>query len=228
MKDHRLIELFENDAVLLEVSMILLSVTEESYLVGGAVRNVLFNRKVKDFDFVVGNVGYDNLSEAFETAGWSIKETGKEFLVLMATKVINGHRHEFEIALFRKDGMYSNGRRPEGVETGTMKDDAMRRDFSINSLYFSLKTGEIIDPTGFGLKDIRDRVLRFNGNAKERMQEDYLRMYRALRFISEYNLTWARGTERVFNRLFLENSQKVNPQRVLNELNKIVSSCKRN
>lgn len=112
-------------------------------------------------------------------------------------------------------------RRPEGVETGTLREDAMRRDFSINSLYFCLKTGEVLDPTNHGLQDMRDRTLRFNGKAKERMEEDYLRMFRALRFLQKYNMTWARGTERTFNRMFLEHSQKVNPQRVLNELNKM-------
>jgi len=219
--ESKLVELFTNDPVLLEVSMILLSVTDESYLVGGAVRDVLFGKEAKDYDFVVGNTGYDNLSDAFQFAGWTTKETGKEFLVLMVTKVINDKRYEFEVALFRKDGMYSDGRRPEGVETGTMLEDAMRRDFSINSLYFSLKAGKVVDPTHKGVQDLRDRVLRFNGRAKDRMEEDYLRMYRGLRFLKNFNLTWARGTERVFNRMFLENSQKVNPQRVLNELNKI-------
>jgi len=219
--EKKLVEMFTNNAVLLEVSMILLSVTDESYLVGGAVRNALYGKEAKDFDFTVGNTSYDKLSEAFAYADWTIKETGKEFLVLMVTKVINGKREEFEIALLRKDGMYQDGRRPEGVETGTILEDAMRRDFTINSLYFCLKTGKVIDPTRKGMQDLRDRVLRFNGKAKDRMEEDFLRMFRALRFIQLFNLTWARGSERIFNRMFLEHSQKVNPQRVLNELNKM-------
>ena len=219
---HKLVELFTNDVVLLEVSMLLNSVTDEAYLVGGAVRDALYGKEPKDFDFVVGNVGYDKMSEAFEEAGWSIKETGKEFLVLMVTKVFpNLSRQEFEIAMLRKDGLYKNGRRPEGVETGTLLEDAMRRDFSINSLYFCLRTGEVLDPTRRGLQDIANRTLRFNGKAKDRMEEDFLRMYRALRFLQKYNLTWFSGTERVFNRMFLEHSQKVNPQRVLNELTKM-------
>ena len=221
--EKKLVQLFTDDPVLLEVSIILNSVTDEAYLVGGAVRDSLFGFDPKDFDFAVGDTSYDELTKAFKHAGWSCKETGKEFLVLMVTKELpNKGRQEFEIALFRKDGMYEDGRRPDGVTEGTMLDDAMRRDFSINTLYFSLKHGTVVDPTGYGLKDIRSRTLRFNGKAKERMEEDYLRMFRALRFLSKYNLTWARGTERVFNRMFLENSQKVNPQRVLNELNKMV------
>jgi tRNA nucleotidyltransferase (CCA-adding enzyme) len=219
-----LVKMFEESPVLLELSMVLLSVTDEAYLVGGAVRNAFYGETPKDFDFVVGNTDYDTLSDAFSYAGWTVKETGKEFLVLLVTKVINGKREEFEIALFRKDGMYQDGRRPDGVETGTILEDAMRRDFSINSLYFSLKTGKIVDPTHKGVQDLRDRILRFNGKAKERMEEDYLRMYRALRFLQKYKLSWARGTERVFNRMFIENSQKVNPQRVLNELNKMTRS----
>lgn len=104
---HKLVELFTNDAVLLEVSMILNSVTDEAYLVGGAVRDALFMKEPKDFDFVVGNTGYDEMSEAFQLAGWEAKETGKEFLVLMVTKKLwYGKRVEFEIAMLRKDGTY--------------------------------------------------------------------------------------------------------------------------
>ena len=222
--EKRISEIFENEVVLFEVSMILTSVTDEAYLVGGATRDILYGKVVKDFDFTVGSVSYDELTEAFQFAGWTTKETGKEFLVLMVTKLINGERHEFEIALLRKDCMYLDGRRPDGVSTGTILEDAMRRDFSINSIYFCLKTGKIIDPTRKGIQDLKDRVLRFNGNVKERLEEDYLRLYRGLRFLQKYNLTWARGTERVFNRMFIEHSQKVNPQRVLNELNKMTRS----
>ncbi len=209
-----------NSPVMLEISMVLLSVTKEAYLVGGSVRDVLFGIEPKDFDFVVGRTSYDDLTEAFKYAGWNIKETGKAFLVLMITKIINGNRYEFEIALLRKDGMYNDGRRPEGVDTGTLLEDANRRDFSINSLYFDIYNNKIIDPTYKGLKDIQNRTLRFNGSAKKRLEEDYLRLYRAIRFLKKYNLTWAEGTERVFNRIFIEHSQDVNPQRVLNELNK--------
>ncbi len=209
-----------NNPVMLEISMILLSMTTESYLVGGAVRDILLNQEPKDYDFVVGNIDYDTISEVFQYAGWTTKETGKEFLVLMVTKIINNIRYEFEIALLRKDGMYTNGRRPEGVKTGTILEDAQRRDFSINSLYYDLYNDKIVDPTCKGLKDIQTRTLRFNGSAKKRLEEDYLRLYRALRFLKKYNLRWAQGSERVFNREFIKNSQKVNPQRVLNELNK--------
>jgi len=222
--EEKIEKLFTEDLVLFEMSFILNSVTEKAYLVGGAVRDFVFNKPPKDFDFVVGDTDYDSLSIAFKTAGWDTKENGKEFLVLMVTKVINGVRYEFEIALLRKDGLYKDGRRPEGVETGTIFEDAMRRDFSINSLYFCLKTGKILDPTMKGIQDYRDRILRFNGRAKDRLEEDYLRLYRALRFLQKYNLTWARGTERTFNKMFLEHSQNVNPQRVLNELSKMAKS----
>ena len=138
----------------------------------------------------------------------------------MVTKVVNGKRHEFEIAMLRRDGMYINGRRPEGVETGTILEDAMRRDFSINSLYFCLKTGKIIDPTRKGVQDLKGRVLRFNGKAKERIKEDTLRIWRGLRFKNKYKLEWSRGTERIFNRMFLEHYSSINPQRVLQEMMK--------
>lgn len=219
--ERKILETIQDDSVLLEVKLILLSLTDEAYIVGGAVRDIIYLKDPKDFDFVVGKVGYTELTKAFTYAGWDVQENGAKFLVLMITKIINQVRYNFEITLFRKDGTYVDGRRPETVEIGTIKDDALRRDFSINSLYFNLKTLKLEDPTRKGLEDIRTRTLRFNGRAKDRLEEDFLRLYRAIRFIKKYNLSFARGSERVFNKMFIENCHKVNPQRILNELNKI-------
>jgi tRNA nucleotidyltransferase/poly(A) polymerase len=71
------------------------------------------------------------------------------------------------------------------VEVGTITDDAIRRDFTINSLYFDPFTDTLLDPTNKGLIDIKDKVIRFNGKAKDRIQEDYLRIMRCYRFAAQ-------------------------------------------
>jgi tRNA nucleotidyltransferase/poly(A) polymerase len=104
---------------------------------------------------------------------------------------------------------------------GTIEEDAERRDFTFNSLYVNMRTLEIIDPTGKGLEDINNRIIRFNGKMKDRIEEDYLRIFRALRFKKNFNLNWYnRKDESTFRRLFIEYANKVDPQRMLNELEK--------
>ena len=83
------------------------------------------------------------------------------------------------------DELWSDGRRPDSVQVGTIEEDAMRRDFTINSLYLNPWTGEIHDPTGRGLEDLKNRIIRFNGKASDRIKEDYLRIFRAYRFASQ-------------------------------------------
>lgn len=163
---------------LVEVMSILKYFSKESCLVGGCVRDTILGKNPKDFDFVT-DIPYDQLVWMFTEKGFIIKETGKQFLVLNVIK----NSEEFEIANFRKDGTYIDGRRPEAVEIGTIYDDAQRRDFTVNALYFNLNTKTIIDPTGLGLDDIGSEVLRFIGKPEERLAEDSLRAYRFYRFI---------------------------------------------
>lgn len=151
-----------------------------SCIVGGAVRDMLVGNPAKDFDFVT-DIEYDKLIEIFTNNNFEIKETGKAFRVL---NVIKGGI-TFEIANFRKDGTYTDGRRPESTDIGTIEDDAARRDFTINALYFNLTSLTVIDPTGLGLIDRSNHLLRFVGVPKERLNEDLLRVYRFYRFLSK-------------------------------------------
>lgn len=149
-----------------------------SCIVGGAVRDMLVGNPAKDFDFVT-DIEYDKLIEIFTNNNFEIKETGKAFRVL---NVIKGGI-TFEISNFRKDGTYTDGRRPESTDIGTIEDDAARRDFTINALYFNLTDNTIIDPTGLGLIDRSNNLLRFVGNPDDRIEEDFLRGWRFIRFM---------------------------------------------
>lgn len=180
---YRVTDHFRNEgisATTREVMMILNEASDKSCFVGGCVRDMLLGKSPKDFDFVT-DIDYDNLKSIFEGQGFTIKETGKNFLVLNVIK--NGE--EFEIANFRKDGTYEDGRRPESVSIGTIEDDAERRDLTVNALYFSIRKRIVIDPTGMGLDDIMNKTLRFVGNPKDRLQEDSLRAYRFYRFLGK-------------------------------------------
>jgi hypothetical protein len=163
-----------------EVIEILKSIDKDGCVVGGCVRDGILGFVPKDWDFVSG-LDYDTLEKHFIDAGFEVKETGKEFLVLNVIK----NSENFEIALFRKDGMYEDGRRPESVEVGTIFDDANRRDFTVNALYYNLSTDLLLDPTGQGIADIINDTLRFVGNPNERIKEDHLRMIRFYRFLDK-------------------------------------------
>ena len=135
---------FEYPLYLLEVFCILSGIynddkKEESYLVGGCVRDILLNKIPKDFD-VVTNIPIENVITEFSNNGWKVSEAGKQFLVCIISK--NGI--SIEIANFRNDLTYIDGRRPEAVEIGTIEEDSRRRDISINSLYLNPFTDEMV------------------------------------------------------------------------------------
>jgi len=88
---------------------------------------------------------------------------------------------DFEVATFRSDGDYVDGRHPSSVRFGSLEEDARRRDFTINAMYVDPETGEIIDLVG-GRRDAEARLVRAVGDPAERFREDRLRMLRAIRF----------------------------------------------
>ena len=186
-----------------------------SCIVGGAVRDMIVGTPAKDFDFVT-DIDYDKLVEIFTNNNFEIKETGKAFRVLIVRK----GDQSFEIANFRKDGTYSDGRRPESTDIGTIEDDAARRDFTINALYYNLTSEHVIDPTGLGLIDRNTHLLRFVGNPKERILEDFLRVHRFYRFLSK-GLIADKKSLTACREMFEQAQQKVSPQRVLMEMEKM-------
>ena len=115
-----------------------------------------------------------------------------------------------------------DGRRPTEVEVGTIEEDAVRRDFTINALYENPLTGEILDPTGRGLQDIKNKVLRFIGNPKERIQEDALRVFRFYRFLATKDLTADPKSLRACRGQFNKAYEATTPERVRLELERLI------
>jgi tRNA nucleotidyltransferase/poly(A) polymerase len=196
--------------------MILKNRSKNNYLVGGCVRDYLLHVEPKDFD-IVTDITYNVLEKDFANAGWKVSTNGKAFLVLNISK--NGR--QYEIANFRKDGVYKDGRRPESVEVGTIDEDAARRDFTINALYFDVNTFEMTDPTGKGQSDIQKKILRFIGRPEDRIKEDYLRIFRFYRFAAKGFKPDPKSL-RAVREHFTEAYPKITAERVRAELEKMI------
>ena len=200
-----------------KVINILSSISDNSYMVGGSIRDILLFKKPKDFDFVT-DISYDTLVNVFKDNGFSIKEAGKQFLVLIVSK----DGQDFEIANFRKDGTYKDGRRPEFVEIGTIFDDAQRRDFTINALYFNLKDSQLEDPNLQGIFDIKDELLKFIGNPDERINEDKLRVMRFYRFLKKTEFEPDKNSLKAARKNFEVMLKETASERIKNEIENMV------
>ena len=148
-----------------------------AYIAGGWVRDFLMNHPSDDID-----IATDADSEEVQKIFSKTIPVGINFGIVIV--VLDGHH--FEVATFRKDVGYEDGRRPIGVEKATPEEDAKRRDFTINGLFYDPWTREVLDFVG-GQSDIKKGVVRAIGNPHERFLEDRLRMIRAVRYSSRFH-----------------------------------------
>ncbi|MCB9888495.1 MAG: CCA tRNA nucleotidyltransferase [Planctomycetes bacterium] len=146
-------------------------------LVGGAVRDALLGLSVHDFD-VASRLPPAELASLYPRVD-----------PRLGAAQVPQQGLELTVTSMRRDGVYTDQRRPDRVEfVTTPEEDAVRRDFTINALYYDPFGGELVDPCG-GHRDLRDRVLRVIGDPERRLHEDPLRMLRAVRFAARYDLT---------------------------------------
>lgn len=147
-----------------------------AYIVGGTIRDIITGDKEPDDIDIATNVPIDELEKHFKTHDIG---ANKDFGII----VVQQDGENFEIANFRADGQYSDGRRPDDVEiVMDFEKDAERRDFTINAMGVD-KDGNIIDYFD-GKGDIKNKIVKTVGDPEKRFQEDYLRMWRAVRFAS--------------------------------------------
>jgi len=206
-----------NNPILSEVVSVLKELSPNSCMVGGSVRDIIACKDPKDFDFVT-DVNYDILVKIFKERNFSIKEVGKQFLVLLISK----DGQDFEIANFRKDGTYKDGRRPESVEIGTIFDDAQRRDLTINALYFNLNTRKLLDPNLSGMLDIKNKVIKFIGNPEDRIEEDKLRIMRFYRFLDSTNFEADKNSLKAVRKNFENMIKETSAERIKSEIEKMI------
>ncbi len=156
---------------------------------GGFVRDILLKEIPHDIDFAtdlspdeIQNLLEKELSGEYK----KLELQGKTFGVI---RIVMTSGENYEIATFRKDGKYSDGIHPDNVELiDNACEDAQRRDFTMNALFYNPISGNIVDYVG-GLSDIENKKLKFVGNASERIEEDKSRMLRYLRFLLKTNFS---------------------------------------
>ena len=186
----------------------------DALIVGGAVRDAWMKKIPKDFD-VATNAHPDQVKKIFKHSQF----VGKSFGVIHLPFKNGQH---IEIATFRKDGTYIDGRRPESVEFTSIEEDAKRRDFTINALYYDFHKKKVIDFFE-GIKDIEEKKIRTVGNPEVRFQEDYLRIIRALRFSVTFDFEIEEKTFKTLKNL-MPQIVHLSKERVIQELDKIFSN----
>lgn len=178
-----------------------------AFWVGGCVRDLEMGREPHDYD-IVTDARPERVASLFDRAVL----VGAEFGVVAASS----HGHQYEVATFRTEGPYLDGRRPSYVKFATAEDDVRRRDFTINGLLHDPLSGQTVDYVN-GRQDITRRIIRTIGTPKERFAEDYLRMLRAVRLAAELDFTIEAETFRAITAL-APAVERVSVERIRDEL----------
>src|SRR5580704_14526744 len=210
---------FMSQTQAIEIARELRSRSFQAWLVGGCVRDLALGREPKDYD-IATDARPEELLGLFPRA----QLVGAQFGVVLVAGV--------EVATFRSDHAYTDGRHPEGITFETdPKQDVLRRDFTINGLLLdpsvlnslsslSSPYSEVVDYV-HGLSDLRSGVIRAIGDPEQRFEEDHLRMLRAVRFAARFGfeiepVTWA-AIQKLHTKIL-----RVSPERIRDELVRIL------
>lgn len=184
-----------------------------AYLAGGCVRDALLGISANDLD-IATNATPEQIEKYFA----KVVNVGKSFGVMRV--LVDGQ--DIEVATFRLDGKYEDGRRPNGVQFSTPEEDAQRRDFTVNALFYDLQNQKVLDFVG-GLPDLDKKILKTVGEAARRFAEDHLRLLRGARFVAQLGFELEEAT---FLAIQKEPGliKSVSGERVRDELSKLLAS----
>jgi len=195
----------------------------QAYFVGGCVRDILLGREPADYD-VATDAKPDRVRELF-SASFAVLEVGAKFGVMLVVDPEGSEQEApltVEVATFRSDVGYSDGRHPDNVVfSKTGQEDVKRRDFTINALLMDPETNEVLDFVG-GREDLKAGIIRAIGNPEERFREDKLRLVRAVRFAARLHYAIEAKTFHAMQKLPPEIKQ-VSPERLRDELTKLLT-----
>lgn len=201
----------------LEVLRTLRENGHEALLVGGCVRDLLLGRAPKDWD-----VATDALPDRIEALFPKTLPLGKAFGIIA---VVCDDGSMVEVATYRADSPGGDGRRPESVAFTDAREDALRRDFTVNALFLDPATGEIRDFVG-GRADLDARVIRAIGDPAVRFAEDHLRMLRAVRFASVLGFAIDPATFAAIRKLAPQ-IRRISAERIRDELFRLLAEAPR-
>tara|TARA_B100000700_G_scaffold273766_1_gene318362 strand:- start:1401 stop:2663 length:1263 start_codon:yes stop_codon:yes gene_type:complete len=186
--------------------------------VGGCVRKHLLGENIDDID-IATILTTEQIKERFKDTNFKIIETG----VKHGTITLLSEKNKFELTTLRKD-IATDGRHAEIEYTDNWQLDSERRDFTFNAIYLDI-SGKIFDPQ-MGTLDLKNNNVKFIGDPQKRIEEDYLRIIRFLRFKIIYNFKIEPTTESAIKQN-LDGIKKISKERVLSELFKIIIEKKR-
>lgn len=187
----------------------------EAYVVGGAVRDLVMGIRPREYD-----IATSAQPEVVQDLFRHTIPVGVQFGVVR----VRLRGREYEVATYRVDLGYTDGRRPDGVRFAGLREDVLRRDFTMNGLVLDPETGEVADLVG-GLQDIRAGMIRAIGDAAVRFAEDRLRPLRAVRFAAQTGLwieqaTWSAVCEAA------DEVRRVSMERVRDEMHKMLRTAR--
>lgn len=191
--------------------------------IGGCVRDEILGTPSKDIDFAVEAKSFDHMKSVLTDLGFKIHIEKPEFFTIRAKfpKSWDVAVPDVDFVLCRRDSKNGDGRRPDEVFAGTLLEDQQRRDFTVNCIAREFGTEELIDPFG-GVKDLRERTLRFVGDPMERITEDGLRVLRGIRFAVTKGFWMETDTRRaIVSRTAAEMLADIPPDRKREELSKM-------
>ncbi len=211
------LNLLESASFIYRVSKDLAQKKRLCWVSGGAVRDMWLGRTPIDIDLVT-DASDDEILELFPKAVL----VGQKFGVYKLPFFINNRNIIIDLAVFREEDEYVDGRRPQGIRRATPLEDAKRRDFTVNALFYDLEKHQVLDYVG-GVSDLENKILRCVGDADRRFKEDHLRLLRLARFkaqlgfeIPDADLTAAKNN--------IDLIRTVSGERVFDEVLKIVKS----
>ncbi len=181
--------------------------------VGGCVRKYLSNKEIDDID-IATVFTTEQIKEKFNNTKFKVVDSG----VRHGTVTLISSRLKLELTTLRKD-LKTDGRHADVEYINDWQIDSERRDFTINAIYLDNK-GKIFDPQG-GVNDLKNNFVKFIGNPQKRIQEDYLRIIRLIRFSLEYGSEIEEKIAQIV-KLNLDGIKKISKERILNELFKIL------
>ncbi|MCC8181276.1 MAG: HD domain-containing protein [Planctomycetes bacterium] len=179
-----------------------------AYFCGGCVRDALMGRPPKDYD-IATSAAPDAVEKLFSRT----VPVGRNFGVMI---VVAEDGENYEVATFRSDGGYVDGRHPDSIHFASPQEDAQRRDFTINALFYDPSADAVIDYVG-GRDDIAAKLIRTVGSPRQRFSEDKLRLLRAIRFAARTGFSIETATFSAIRQLAGEVGI-VSPERIAAEL----------